>query len=365
MTLSPKEKAILMTTASPAPARRTRPSLTWRRLISILIAPFLLVALAACGEVKGDIEIKSAKQASIDMTISLDKKAASTLGFGNSSDALCTSLKSQMGITTADFVKVSPKDDGDRISCNFKGDGEAKANNSALTEEEDGKYLRFKIGNSTVSEQEWDQAMEGMKMMGLDASGFTTDITITMPGKVVETASGKAEGNKVRITDPKELMTKGIDVKAETSSFPWMIVIIVLAVLALLALLAIAALIFFFLSRKKKNKPSAPAPFGTHAAGGSSGPFGNQNSQQGFNQQGFGQQGQPSANNQPSQPNFGNQPGQPNFGGQQQGFGSQPGQPGQPGQQGFGGQDGFGNQPGQPGSGSQNPGPQWQGPGTN
>lgn len=353
-----------MNTASPAPARRTRRSLTWRRLVSILIAPFLLVALAACGEVKGDIEIKSAKQASIDMTISLDKKAASTLGFGNSSDALCTSLKSQMGITTADFVKVSPKDDGDRISCNFKGDGEAKANNSALTEEEDGKYIRFKIGDSTVSADEWERAIQGMERMGLDASGFTTDITITMPGKVVETASGEAKGNKVRITDVKDLMTKGIDVKAEQSSFPWMIVIIVLVVLALLALLAIAALIFF-LFRRKKNKPSAPAPFGSHAAGGSSGPFGNQNSQQGFNQQGFGQQGQPSANNQPSQPNFGNQPGQPNFGGQQQGFGSQPGQPGQPGQQGFGGQDGFGNQPGQPGSGSQNPGPQWQGPGTN
>ena len=159
------------------------------------------------------------------------------------------------------------------------------------------------------------------------AAGFKVDFTFVFPGKVTESSVGKIDGNKVHITDTKEYFSD-ITIKAEGSSFPWLIVIIVVVVVLLLVLAAVVISALVFMKRKKKSG-AGDAHFQQQGSFQSSTHGGAQPQ---------GQQAQPGA-----QPSFGQHPSQgssnapqpPSYQAPQQGSYEAPQQGQQPPHQGF------------------------------
>lgn len=240
------------------------------RVLAVLLAPFLVFVLAGCGSVTGTIKVDSPTRATMDITMLVDKDVAEAFGGETDPDKFCSS--DSTGLSDDDSaIKVTGKDKGDQIECTFKGTGDPSQDaEPAVTEVDNGKYVQLDLGISGMTEEDWANLEEQGPAFGIDPSKAEVDITIQMPGKVVESSSGTISGKKVHITDLKDLMINGVKVKSEKGGGLGgvLILLLVLGLLALLALAAIAALVFFLARRKKKNSaPVPPAGFGGPAAG--------------------------------------------------------------------------------------------------
>lgn len=327
---------------------------TRRRLVAVLLLPFLLV-LAGCGKFHADFDIQSADSMNVSFDFAVDTEY--TEGIWDSAEALCSEATQEIDLGE-DAPPVEPYEENGQYGCTISGvvDSDDFGNGFDLTEE-NGEYLLTISGSG-----------ETVDTSSLESLGVEIDfrMTFTFPGEIIEASGGQIDGNSVTFTDINDI-SSGIEIRAEANSFPWLIVIGVVLVLGFLLLLAIAA-VAFFLIRARRNKGGGSTPTGTPGGYGAAGtaaaagtappaapqgqPFGQgspaapQGGQYGQQPQGGQQWGQASP---PPAPHGGQAPQDPQPWNQQPG--GQPGQGDQPWNQQPGGQQGQNGQ--QP---PQNPG---------
>ncbi|MDK7741809.1 LppM family (lipo)protein [Helcobacillus massiliensis] len=247
------------------------PRAAWRRLLAVLLAPLLLLTLAACGELKGEVDFEDESTVSIDLTLKVDQKTAAAMAFNRDSVAeFCEDTKAEEPNTPG--LKVTPIASGGDSGCHIEYEGTHEMVKEMLTLEENGKALRLVTDEGQrISEDEWNDLVKNAREHGIDLDDAKVDVEITMPGKVLSSVSGEIDGDTVRITNLHDLLTQGVNIKSEVKSgFPWGAIVTTLLVLLLLAALAAAA--FFFLRRRRGGQgkqptgsPAAPGQGGAHA----------------------------------------------------------------------------------------------------
>ena len=247
------------------------PRAAWRRLLAVLLAPLLLLTLAACGELKGEVDFEDESTVSIDLTLKVDQKTAAAMAFNRDSVAeFCEDTKAEEPNTPG--LRVTPVTSGGGSGCRIEYEGKHDMIKEMLTEEENGKALRLVTDEGQrISEDEWNDLVKNAREHGIDLDDAKVDVEITMPGKVLSSVSGEIDGDTVRITNLHDLLTQGVNIKSEVKSgFPWGAIVTTLLVLLLLAALAAAA--FFFLRRRRGGQgkqptgsPAAPGQGGAHA----------------------------------------------------------------------------------------------------
>lgn len=324
-----------------------------RRLLAVLVLPFVLL-LAGCGRLYADYEIQDADTMNLAFDVGFQSSYAEQQF--DSADALCEEMQAE-GSSFGD-VEVTAYDEDGIWGCRAEGIMErGEFGDGMELAEEGGEYhLTFDLGaDQAPTQEDIDMLASGY---GADASAFDFRMSFTFPGKVLESAGGTVDGKTVTYTDLTEL-SQGVDITAESSGFPWVIVIIIVLVVGFLLLLVLAAVIFFVVrSRRAKGGPKGPggsgpaAPAAPAAFGGAAGaasmsagdappaaPQGGQSWGQAPPPPAAPQGGQGQPWSQPSPPapqgDQGQQWGQPGGGSQdQQGWS----QPPQQGQQGWNGQ---------------------------
>ena len=283
-----------------------------KKIAALMLIPFMLV-VAGCGKLDATVTIESPEKITLEGVVSIKKSSLEEIGMTPSQFCGDEALKEFTGETKPD-LKLEEKDD--EVVCTFSGQKDEK--------NPMGDALKYDKESDTYTYKEASKGSFGDQAA---AAGFKVDFTFVFPGKVTESSVGKIDGNKVHITDTKEYFSD-INIKAEGSSFPWLIVIIVVVVVLLLVLAAVVIGALVFMKRKKKSG-AGDAHFQQQ------GSF--QNSIHGGAQP-QGQQAQPSA-----QPSFGQHPSQgtsnapqpPSYQAPQQGSYEAPQQGQQPPQQGF------------------------------
>lgn len=276
-----------------------------KKIAALMLIPFMLV-VAGCGKLDATVTIESPEKITLEGVVSIKKSSLEEIGMTPSQFCGDEALEEFTGETKPD-LKLEEKDD--EVVCTFSGQKDEK--------NPMGDALKYDKESDTYTYKEASKGSFGDQAA---AAGFKVDFTFVFPGKVTESSVGKIDGNKVHITDTKEYFSE-INIKAEGSSFPWLIVIIVVVVVLLLVLAAVVIGALVFMKRKKKSG-AGQADF----------------SQQGFNQspaQGsFQQQGQQSFGQHPSQGSANDfQP--PSYQAPQQGSYEAPQQGQQPPHQGF------------------------------
>src|SRR5699024_9861377 len=180
-------------------------------------------------------------------------------------------------------------------------------------------------------------AIEGDEGMSADLGSpmgdldFDFRMTFTFPGAIIEASGGEVDGNSVTFTDVNEV-TQGVDIRADASSFPWVIVVVAVLIIGFLFLVGLAAGVFC-VRRARRNKSTPAAVPGAYSADSAHGAPQGQPGQP-------GQQGQPGQAGQqwggqaspPPAPQQGQQWGQPQQGAPQDPNAPQWNQPGQGGQ---------------------------------
>ena len=106
----------------------------------------------------------------------------------------------------------------------------------------------------------------GSPMGDLD---FDFRMTFTFPGTIIEASGGEVDGNSVTFTDVNEV-TQGVDIRADASSFPWVIVVVAVLIIGFLFLVVLAAVVFFVL-RARRNKSTPAAVPGAYSAASAQG----------------------------------------------------------------------------------------------
>lgn len=283
-----------------------------KKIAALMLIPFMLV-VAGCGKLDATVTIESPEKITLEGVVSIKKSSLEEIGMTPSQFCGDEALEEFTGETKPD-LKLEEKDD--EVVCTFSGQKDEK--------NPMGDALKYDKESDTYTYKEASKGSFGDQAA---AAGFKVDFTFVFPGKVTESSVGKIDGNKVHITDTKEYFSE-INIKAEGSSFPWLIVIIVVVVVLLLVLAAVVIGALVFMKRKKKSG-AGQADF----------------SQQGFNQspaQGsFQQQGQQGYAQ--GQQSFGQHPSQgsandfqpPSYQAPQQGSYEAPQQGQQPPHQGF------------------------------
>lgn len=283
-----------------------------KKIAALMLIPFMLV-VAGCGKLDATVTVESPEKITLEGVVSIKKSSLEEVGMTPSQFCGDEALEEFTGETKPD-LKLEEKDD--EVVCTFSGQKDEK--------NPMGDALKYDKESDTYTYKEASKGSFGDQAA---AAGFKVDFTFVFPGKVTESSVGKIDGNKVHITDTKEYFSE-INIKAEGSSFPWLIVIIVVVVVLLLVLAAVVIGALVFMKRKKKSG-AGQADF----------------SQQGFNQspaQGsFQQQGQQGYAQ--GQQSFGQHPSQgsandfqpPSYQAPQQGSYEAPQQGQQPPHQGF------------------------------
>ena len=283
-----------------------------KKIAALMLIPFMLV-VAGCGKLDATVTVESPEKITLEGVVSIKKSSLEEVGMTPSQFCGDEALEEFTGETKPD-LKLEEKDD--EVVCTFSGQKDEK--------NPMGDALKYDKESDTYTYKEASKGSFGDQAA---AAGFKVDFTFVFPGKVTESSVGKIDGNKVHITDTKEYFSD-ITIKAEGSSFPWLIVIIVVVVVLLLVLAAVVIGALVFMKRKKKSG-AGQADF----------------SQQGFNQspaQGsFQQQGQQGYAQ--GQQSFGQHPSQgsandfqpPSYQAPQQGSYEAPQQGQQPPHQGF------------------------------
>ena len=283
-----------------------------KKIAALMLIPFMLV-VAGCGKLDATVTVESPEKITLEGVVSIKKSSLEEIGMTPSQFCGDEALEEFTGETKPD-LKLEEKDD--EVVCTFSGQKDEK--------NPMGDALKYDKESDTYTYKEASKGSFGDQAA---AAGFKVDFTFVFPGKVTESSVGKIDGNKVHITDTKEYFSD-ITIKAEGSSFPWLIVIIVVVVVLLLVLAAVVIGALVFMKRKKKSG-AGQADF----------------SQQGFNQspaQGsFQQQGQQGYAQ--GQQSFGQHPSQgsandfqpPSYQAPQQGSYEAPQQGQQPPHQGF------------------------------
>ena len=300
-----------------------------KKIAALMLIPFMLV-VAGCGKLDATVTIESPEKITLEGVVSIKKSSLEEIGMTPSQFCGDEALEEFTGETKPD-LKLEEKDD--EVVCTFSGQKDEK--------NPMGDALKYDEESDTYTYKEASKGSFGDQAA---AAGFKVDFTFVFPGKVTESSVGKIDGNKVHITDTKEYFSE-INIKAEGSSFPWLIVIIVVVVVLLLVLAAVVIGALVFMKRNKKSG-AGQADFSQQGfnQGPAQGSF-QQQGQQGYaqGQQSFGQQpSQGSANNfqqssfdqQPSQGSS-NAPQPPSYQAPQQGSYEAPQQGQQPPHQGF------------------------------
>ncbi|MCT2025107.1 hypothetical protein [Dermabacter hominis] len=283
-----------------------------KKIAALMLIPFMLV-VAGCGKLEATVNIENPEKVTIEGVANFKKSVLDEAHV--STDEFCgEKALEEFAKNTKPKLKVEEK--GDEVVCTF----------SAITERKEpmGDALKYDKESDTYTYHEDSKGSFGDQVT---ANGFKVDVTFVFPGKVTESSVGKIDGNKVHITDTKEYFSD-ITIKAEGSSFPWLIVIIVVVVALLLVLAAVVIGALVFMKRKKKSG-AGDAHFQQQGSFQSSTHGGAQPQ---------GQQAQPGA-----QPSFGQHPSQgssnapqpPSYQAPQQGSYEAPQQGQQPPHQGF------------------------------
>lgn len=283
-----------------------------KKIAALMLIPFMLV-VAGCGKLDATVTIESPEKITLEGVVSIKKSSLEEIGMTPSQFCGDEALEEFTGETKPD-LKLEEKDD--EVVCTFSGQKDEK--------NPMGDALKYDKESDTYTYKEASKGSFGDQAA---AAGFKVDFTFVFPGKVTESSVGKIDGNKVHITDTKEYFSD-INIKAEGSSFPWLIVIIVVVVVLLLVLAAVVIGALVFMKRKKKS-------------GAGDAHFQQQGSFQSSTHGGVqpqGQQAQPGA-----QPSFGQHPSQgssnapqpPSYQAPQQGSYEAPQQGQQPPHQGF------------------------------
>lgn len=283
-----------------------------KKIAALMLIPFMLV-VAGCGKLDATVTIESPEKITLEGVVSIKKSSLEEIGMTPSQFCGDEALEEFTGETKPD-LKLEEKDD--EVVCTFSGQ---KDERNPM-----GDALKYDKESDTYTYKEASKGSFGDQAA---AAGFKVDFTFVFPGKVTESSVGKIDGNKVHITDTKEYFSD-INIKAEGSSFPWLIVIIVVIVVLLLVLAAVVIGALVFMKRKKKS-------------GAGDAHFQQQGSFQSSTHGGVqpqGQQTQPGA-----QPSFGQHPSQgssnapqpPSYQAPQQGSYEAPQQGQQPPHQGF------------------------------
>lgn len=215
-----------------------------KKFAALLAIPFMLL-LAGCGKLDATINIESPEKITLEGVVSIKKSSLEEIGMTPSQFCGDEALKEFTGETKPD-LKLEEKDD--EVVCTFSGQKDEKnpLGDALKYDEESDTYTYHEDAKGSFG----DQAA---------AAGFKVDFTFVFPGKVTESSIGKIDGNKVHITDTKEYFSD-ITIKAEGSSFPWLIVIIVVVVVLLLVLAA-AVIGAIVLTKRKKKSGAGDAHF--------------------------------------------------------------------------------------------------------
>lgn len=248
-----------------------------KKLAALMLIPFMLL-VAGCGKLEATINVESPEKVTLEGVATMKKSALDQAHVTN--DQFCGEEALQQISGNGNKPELKLEEKGDEVVCKFSAKSERKKPMSdALTyDEESDTYTYTEASKGSMG----DQAV---------ASGFEVDVTFVFPGKVTESSVGKIDGNKVHITDTKEYFSD-INIKAEGSSFPWLIVIIVVVVLLLLIVAAIV--IGAILLTKRKKSGASQSDFQQQGF--------NQNSMQdGFQQQSFDQHPSQGFDQHPSQ----------------------------------------------------------------
>lgn len=300
-----------------------------KKIAALMLIPFMLV-VAGCGKLDATVTIESPEKITLEGVVSIKKSSLEEIGMTPSQFCGDEALEEFTGETKPD-LKLEEKDD--EVVCTFSGQKDEK--------NPMGDALKYDKESDTYTYKEASKGSFGDQAA---AAGFKVDFTFVFPGKVTESSVGKIDGNKVHITDTKEYFSE-INIKAEGSSFPWLIVIIVVVVVLLLVLAAVVIGALVFMKRKKKSG-AGQADFSQQGFNQSpaQGSF-QQQGQQGYaqGQQSFGQQPLQGSANDFQQPSFDQQPSQgssnapqpPSYQAPQQGSYEAPQQGQQPPHQGF------------------------------
>ncbi|GAA1490888.1 LppM family (lipo)protein [Brachybacterium sacelli] len=240
-----------------------------RRLLAVLVLPFVLL-LAGCGRLYADYEIQDADTMNLAFDIGFQSSYAEQQF--DSAEALCEEMQAE-GSSFGE-VEVSAYDEDGIWGCRAEGMLERGEFGEGMElAEEGGEYhLTFDFGaDQALTQEDIDVLASGY---GADASAFDFRMSFTFPGKVLESAGGTVDGKTVTYTDVTEL-SQGVDITAESSGFPWVIVIVIVLVVGFLLLLVLAAVIFFVVrSRRAKRGPKGPGgsgPAAPAAFGGTAG----------------------------------------------------------------------------------------------
>lgn len=300
-----------------------------KKIAALMLIPFMLV-VAGCGKLDATVTVESPEKITLEGVVSIKKSSLEEVGMTPSQFCGDEALEEFTGETKPD-LKLEEKDD--EVVCTFSGQKDEK--------NPMGDALKYDKESDTYTYKEASKGSFGDQAA---AAGFKVDFTFVFPGKVTESSVGKIDGNKVHITDTKEYFSE-INIKAEGSSFPWLIVIIVVVVVLLLVLAAVVIGALVFMKRKKKSG-TGQADFSQQGfnQGPAQGSF-QQQGQQGYaqGQQSFGQHPSQGSANDFQPPSFDQQPSQgssnapqpPSYQAPQQGSYEAPQQGQQPPHQGF------------------------------
>lgn len=261
-----------------------------KKIAALMLIPFMLV-VAGCGKLDATVTIESPEKITLEGVVSIKKSSLEEIGMTPSQFCGDEALEEFTGETKPD-LKLEEKDD--EVVCTFSGQTDEK--------NPMGDALKYDKESDTYTYKEASKGSFGDQAA---AAGFKVDFTFVFPGKVTESSVGKIDGNKVHITDTKEYFSD-ITIKAEGSSFPWLIVIIVVVVVLLLVLAA-AVIGAIVLTKRKKKSGAGDAHFQQQGSfqsstNGSAQPQGQQ-AQPGA-QPSFGQHPSPGTSNAPQPPSY-------------------------------------------------------------
>ncbi|ATG50981.1 hypothetical protein CFK38_05125 [Brachybacterium vulturis] len=241
---------------------------TGRRLIAVLLLPFLMV-LAGCGKLHADLEIQDVDTINLSYDLAIDKDFAT--GVYDDANTMCSEMTEELSVGGELAPEVEPYEKDGQLGCLVSGvmTRDNFGSDLSLTEE-DGEYHLVLTGDDAAQ-------FEDPAMAELD---FDFRMTFTFPGEVIESNGGEIDGNSVTYTDLQQV-TQGVDIRADAGDFPWVIVIVVVLVLGFLFLLLLAAIAFFVIrARRNKGGGSTPAGipggYGAAAAAGTATPQGQQ-----------------------------------------------------------------------------------------
>lgn len=360
-----------------AKAESTSSHSVMKRILAVLVALPLVVALSSCMRMKMEFKVQENMFGEITFDVGLDKELMSQSG--KTTDDFCKEFKQGASATSPGAATVKEYDDGKYVGCKLSGSGLMTAGSDSPFKKV-GDEIHFKLNSDSL-----DMDSDELKSMGGagNIKNYLTDfsVSVTFPGEVLtHSGSSTVSGTTVTWTDPAELYSaQGLSATAKASGanpmgvvpgsnksadhsddhktyngddhktsgltsdeksdgdsstvksgMPgWVVPTIIVAVVAV-----VAGVVFWLVSAKRKRNQQKIMQAGQANPGQPYAPYPQDG--QDYQQPGYGQQyAQPPYPGQgyfdPTQSGSPNQPGQPGqFYGGQPGYDAQFSQPGQP-----------------------------------